>query len=178
GNPTNTKWSLDGVDITDLAATGASPYYYDFDAFDEMTINTGGVDVTQQTGGVGINLVTKSGGDKFRGSGRLYDTNHRVESNNITDAQRNQGASSGNTNLKAEIQLFKGNKLSAFNNFSKKVRNARGADDLHPIETTTPQGAVPATYGIGKGFWTIGPSPTYKVGDQWVISDRTLLDIQ
>ena len=66
GNPTNNKWSLDGVDITDMAATGASPSYYDFDAFQEMTINTGGVDVTQQTGGVGINLVTKSGTDRFK----------------------------------------------------------------------------------------------------------------
>ena len=53
-----------------MAATGASPTYYDFDAFQEMTINTGGVDVTQQTGGVGINLVTKSGTDRFKGSGR------------------------------------------------------------------------------------------------------------
>ena len=70
-NPTNNKWSLDGVDITDMAATGASPTYYDFDAFQEMTINTGGVDVTQQTGGVGINLVTKSGTDRFSGSARV-----------------------------------------------------------------------------------------------------------
>src|SRR5258708_2561806 len=96
GNPTNNKWSLDGVDITDMAATGASPYYYDFDAFEEMTINTGGVDVTQQTGGVGINLVTKSGSDKFHGSSRLYDTNHRVETNNMTDTQRQQGFTVGN----------------------------------------------------------------------------------
>ena len=65
GNPTNNKWSLDGVDITDMSATGSSPTYYDFDMFEEMTINTGGVDVTQQTGGVGINLVTKSGSDRF-----------------------------------------------------------------------------------------------------------------
>ncbi len=71
GNPTNNKWSLDGVDITDMSATGSSPSYYDFDMFEEMTVNTGGVDVTQQTGGVGINLVTKAGSDKFRGSGRL-----------------------------------------------------------------------------------------------------------
>ena len=71
----NTKWSLDGVDITDMAATGSSPNYYDFDTFEEMTINTGGVDVTQQTGGVGINLVTKSGTDRFKGSSRFYDTN-------------------------------------------------------------------------------------------------------
>ena len=256
GNTLNNKWSLDGVDVTDMAATGGSASYYDFDAFEEMTVSTGGVDVTQQTGGVGINLVTKSGTDKFRGSSRFYVTDQNFESQNITDAQRQQGATSGNpiqnikdygleaggpikkgkawvwgsigrqnigvgvvnfyqptasclgikadeaknplahsvedvnnclntdltelttTNLKGEVQTFAGNKLSLFTNFSKKVRNARGADDLHPIETTTPQKTVPAVYGVGKNFWTIGPNPTYKVGDQWVLSDRTLLDIQ
>ena len=96
GNPFNNKWSMDGIDITDMAATGSSPTYYDFDAFEEMTINTGGVDVTQQTGGVGINLVTKSGTDKFRGSSRFYVTDKSLEGQNITDAQRAQGASSGN----------------------------------------------------------------------------------
>jgi hypothetical protein len=252
GNPTNNKWSLDGVDITDMSATGASPSYYDFDAFQEMTINTGGVDVTQQTGGVGINLVTKSGTDRFRGSSRYYITDENFESNNIDSGLRAQGATSGNpiqnikdygveaggpirrgrawvwgsfgkqvvdvgvvgfyqptpgcqafkssavalaasieevnsclntdrtllqtTNLKAEIQLFKGNKLSLFNNFAKKERNARGADDLHPIETTTPQGAVPASFG--KHWWNTGPNPTYKFGDQWVVTDRLLLDVQ
>src|SRR5256885_15689537 len=80
GNPFNNKWAVDGIDITDMAATGASPTYYDFDAFEEMTINTGGVDVTQQTGGVGINLVTKSGTDKFRGSPRFYATDEKYES--------------------------------------------------------------------------------------------------
>jgi hypothetical protein len=253
-NPTNNKWSLDGVDITDMSATGASPSYYDFDAFQEMTINTGGVDVTQQTGGVGINLVTKSGSDRFRGSSRYLVTDDSVEANNISDSLRRQGATSGNpiqnikdygveaggpikrgrawvwgsygkqdinvgvinfykpdapcqaikndqasnplahpidevnkclntdktllqtTNLKGEVQLFKGNKLSLFNNFAKKERNARGADDLHPIETTTPQGAVPATFG--KHWWNTGPNPTYKFGDQWVVSDRLLVDVQ
>jgi Carboxypeptidase regulatory-like domain/TonB-dependent Receptor Plug Domain len=250
GNPFNNKWSLDGIDITDMAATGSSPTYYDFDAFEEMTINTGGVDVTQQTGGVGINLVTKSGTDKFRGSSRYYATDDSVESQNITDAQRAQGASSGGpiqnikdygveaggplkkgkawiwgsygkqninvgvlgffqptascqaikaagiaapiedvnnclnsdttllqtTNLKGEVQLFKGNKLSLFNLFSKKERNARNASDLTPIESTVRQAAVPSSYGTAG--WTTGPSPTYKFGDQWVASDRMLVDVQ
>jgi len=251
GSPFNNKWSLDGVDITDMAATGASPSYYDFDAFEEMTITTGGVDVTQQTGGVGINLVTKSGSDKFKGSSRFYVTDQKQESNNIDDALRAQGATSGNpiqnikdygfelggplkkgrawawgsfgkqlidvgvlgfykpdtycqslksttfaltqsidqingclntdetllqtTNVKAEVQLFKGNKATLFNNFAKKERNARGADDLHPIETTTPQGAVDASFG--KHWWNTGPNPTYKFGDQWVVSDRLLVDL-
>jgi hypothetical protein len=251
-NPGNTKWSVDGIDTTDMAATGASPTYYDFDAFQEMTINTGGVDVSQQTSGVGVNLVTKSGTNRFKGSGRFYDTNDRFESNNITDDMRKQGATSGNpiqdvkdfgieaggplkkgrawiwgsygksdinvgvlgfykptpecqayknsatalaadikdvndclnsdttllvnTNLKAEIQLFSGNKLSLFNSLSKKERNARGADDLHPIETTSRQMAVPSSFGTN--YWITGPSPTYKFGDQWVVSDRLVLDLQ
>src|SRR5262249_58027232 len=81
-----------------------------------------------------------------------------------------------NTNLKAEVQVFKGNKATIFNNFAKKERNARGADDLHPIETTTPQGAVDSSFG--KYLWNTGPNPTYKFGDQWVVSDRLLVDVQ
>ena len=218
GNPTNNKWSLDGVDITDMSATGASPSYYDFDMFEEMTINTGGVDVTQQTGGVGINLVTKAGSDKLRGSGRYYRTNENLEATNATDTIRLQGGGSGNpiqdikdygievggpikkgrawiwgsygtqninvgvvgfyqptpacqqiksdtakdplshpiedvngclntdqtsfktTNLKGEVQLFKGNKLSLYSLFSAKQRNARNASDLTPIESTVAAG--------------------------------------
>jgi hypothetical protein len=94
-NPFNNKWTLDGVDITDLS-TGASPTYYDFDAFEGMTISTGGVDVSQQTGGIGISLITKSGSDTFRGSGRFYITDDSVEANNVSDSLRGQGASSGN----------------------------------------------------------------------------------
>lgn len=89
------KWNLDGVDITDMASL-SSPVYYDFDAFEEMQISTGGADVTMQTPGVGMNLVTKSGTDKFRGSGRFYLTDDKFESVNVTDDLRRQGASSGN----------------------------------------------------------------------------------
>src|SRR5262249_20693565 len=54
--------------------------------------------------------------------------------------------------------------------------NARGADDLHPIETTSRQAAVSPNFG--KNFWTTGPNPLYKFGDQWVVSDRLLIDLQ
>ena len=79
GNGTgNNKWSLDGVDITDMSATGASPIYYDFDMLQEMQVTTGGADASQQTGGVGINFVTRSGTNRFKGSGRLLNTNEQV----------------------------------------------------------------------------------------------------
>ena len=31
---------------------------------------------------------------------------------------------------------------------------------------------------FGKHWWNTGPNPTYKFGDQWVISDRLLVDLQ
>ena len=96
GNPASNKWLLDGVDVTDMSTTGVSANYYDFDAFQEMTVSTGGVDVTQQTGGVGVSLVTRSGTDKLRGSSRFFATDERFESNNITTDLRRQGATSGN----------------------------------------------------------------------------------
>ncbi len=40
-------------------------------------MTTGGADASQQTGGVGINFVTRAGTNRFRGSGRYYDTNER-----------------------------------------------------------------------------------------------------
>ena len=93
---TNNKWSLDGVDITDMSATGASPIYYDFDMLQEMSVTTGGADASQQTGGVGINFVARSGTNRFKGSGRLYNTNERFEADNVDEDLRKIGAGSGN----------------------------------------------------------------------------------
>ena len=92
----DSKWNVDGVDITDLSAVGSSPVYYDFDAFEEMQITTGGADVTMQSAGLAINLVTKSGTDAIRASGRYYVTDDAFESNNVTDELRLQGVNSGN----------------------------------------------------------------------------------
>jgi len=91
----NNKWAIDGVDITDMSATGASPIYYDFDMLEEMQVTTGGADASQQTGGVGINFVTRSGTDRFRGSGRFYVTDDKFEATNVSDDLRRAGAGSG-----------------------------------------------------------------------------------
>ncbi|MEM8960395.1 MAG: TonB-dependent receptor, partial [Acidobacteriota bacterium] len=68
----NAVWSIDGVVITDMAAVGSSPLYYDFDAFEEMNISTGGSDASLSTGGVTLNMVTKRGTNEWRGSGRYF----------------------------------------------------------------------------------------------------------
>ncbi|MBA2258710.1 MAG: TonB-dependent receptor [Acidobacteria bacterium] len=76
-------WTLDGVVITDMAAVGASPTYFDYDAFQEIQISTSGQDLRQPTGGVGLNFVVKRGSNNFRGTARGYFTNDELESTNV-----------------------------------------------------------------------------------------------
>jgi Carboxypeptidase regulatory-like domain/TonB-dependent Receptor Plug Domain len=82
-------WNLDGMNITDMSATGASPTYFDFGAFQEITVTTGGTDLSMQTGGLGINLTTKRGTNKFHGGGRGFLANHKMSSNNVPDNLKN-----------------------------------------------------------------------------------------
>ena len=79
----DTMWNLDGVVITDVTSGGASSSYYDFNAFEEVNITTGGNDLKQQTGGIGINFVTRRGTNAFKGSVTFSDNNHSLESSNL-----------------------------------------------------------------------------------------------
>ena len=84
--------------FSDGADTGTGnnlPFYMDFDSFEEVQVNTGGADVTMQTSGTTINMITKSGGDKVRGSARFFLTDKALGSSNVTDELRTQGATSG-----------------------------------------------------------------------------------
>ena len=53
--------------VGDPAAVGAAGFYYDFDAFDDIQVSTGAHDITVPTSGVFLNMVTKSGGDAWKG---------------------------------------------------------------------------------------------------------------
>lgn len=76
------NWSTDGINNTDQVATGAAPQYYDFDAFDEIQIQTAANDITSMTAGAQINLITKRGGNKFSGGGRFYLTDDGFQGTN------------------------------------------------------------------------------------------------
>ncbi|HJU44740.1 MAG TPA: TonB-dependent receptor [Vicinamibacterales bacterium] len=82
---TQSTWTLDGVVVTDMAATGASPSYFDYDAFEEIQISTAGNDIRQPTGGVGMNLVVKRGSNQLRGGLKGFYTGDSLEATNIPD---------------------------------------------------------------------------------------------
>ena len=77
-------WNMDGIPITDMAATGATPTYYDFDTFQELNVTTGGADMTSATGGVALNLILKSGTNTPHGSARAYFENESMQGNNMS----------------------------------------------------------------------------------------------
>jgi hypothetical protein len=93
GEYSDNIWAMDGVVITDPAAIGASPSYYNFDAFEEMTVTVGGADVTVQTGGVVLNMITRRGGSKVSLDGRFYYTDTKFQADNLSQALIDEGVS-------------------------------------------------------------------------------------
>ncbi len=87
----NNIWAMDGVDLTDPAALGGSALYFDFDSFEEMNIVTGGADVSIQTGGIALNMITRRGGNKANLAGRFYLTDNFFQANNLTADLQAQG---------------------------------------------------------------------------------------
>jgi Carboxypeptidase regulatory-like domain/TonB-dependent Receptor Plug Domain len=83
--PQDAVWTMDGVVVTDMAAIGASPTYFNYDNFEEVQVSTSGQDLKQPTGGVGLNMVIKRGTNQLRGGFRGYFTNDALEASNVPD---------------------------------------------------------------------------------------------
>jgi hypothetical protein len=82
-DPKDAVWSLDGVVITDMAALGSSPVYFNYDAFDEVDFTTGGSNVSQSTAALGINIVPKRGTNVYHGGVTGYFTHDDLQWGNI-----------------------------------------------------------------------------------------------
>src|SRR6266849_6351876 len=85
GTAANVQWNLEGGSITDLSSN-SSPSYFNFDSFSEIQVTNGGGDVTVQSSGLAINLVTKSGSNVFKGSAVGTFENDKTQNNNVTQA--------------------------------------------------------------------------------------------
>src|SRR6266849_5601937 len=81
--PQDAVWTMDGVAITDMALTGSSPTYFNYDNFDAIHVATAGQAITQQTGGAGLNFVVKRGTNLFHGGARGYFDNDSMQASNV-----------------------------------------------------------------------------------------------
>src|SRR5262245_55011881 len=91
GTSANVQWNLEGGSITDLSSN-SSPSYFNFDSFEQIQVVNGGGDVSIQSSGLSINLVTKSGSNVFKGSSVFTFENDAMQGNNVSKAQFDAGA--------------------------------------------------------------------------------------
>ncbi len=107
GTSANVQWNLEGGSITDLSSN-SSPAYFNFDSFEQISVVTGGGDVSVQSSGLSINLVTKSGSNVFKGSALATYENDAMQGGNVTSDM----FSSGTTGL------LSGNPIKKISNYS------------------------------------------------------------
>ena len=93
---TQNQYYLNGVNVTDPAAMGASIAYYSFDSFEEVEVSTAGHRAEIQTPGVFLNIVTRRGTNRFAGSGAFFYEHERFQAQNLDDALRARGVGQAN----------------------------------------------------------------------------------
>ena len=91
------QWvGLEGV-VTSGPKTGTQGgNHYDYAAIEESSVTTLGNTAEAPTKGLQINVIVKSGGDDFHGSGYFAGTGHRLEGDNVNDALRARDVTGGN----------------------------------------------------------------------------------
>ncbi len=104
-------WALDGMVITDMTATGSSPGYFDFDAFEEMQVTTGGSDASIATGGVVLNMVTKRGTNEWQGSARYFYTDDSLQSD-LSFSKSDLGKAGPWSNNRTQGPFKQGNRIT------------------------------------------------------------------
>ena len=93
---TQNQYYLNGVNVTDPAAMGASITYYSFDSFEEVEVSTAGHRAEIQTPGVFLNIVTRRGTNRFAGSGNYFYEHERFQAQNLDDGLRARGVGQAN----------------------------------------------------------------------------------
>ncbi len=92
GTGASVQWNLEGGSMTDLSSN-SSAMYYNFDSFEQISVTNGGGDVSVQSSGLSINLVTKSGSNVFKGSVVGTFQNDDMQANNVSEDYFNRGTS-------------------------------------------------------------------------------------
>ena len=96
-------WNLDGIPVTDLAATGSSPTYYNFDMFQEMSVTTGGASANNPTAGAQLNMQFKTGANRVSGAAHFYGAGENLQSTNLPDELLPLAGPSGKGNRMKEL---------------------------------------------------------------------------
>ena len=148
---------LNGVNVGDPAAIGAAGFYYDIDAFDDIQVSTGAHDITVPTSGVFLNMITKTGGNRWNGVTTFTWTGDSLQGRNDTDPtlQKYGFRPNGNTSdFVSDINVSAGgpliqNKLRFFGSF----RDWRIHQNVPVQASQTVLDQTNITDGLGNFTW-------------------------
>lgn len=85
-------WNTDGLDMTsNTASGGVSGQYPNQGAYQEIVVQTKALPAEIGAGGVSVNMITKDGGNRFRGDLFGTFTNSGLQADNVSDEQRDRG---------------------------------------------------------------------------------------
>jgi hypothetical protein len=175
-NAQNTQL-LNGVNVNDPAAQGFSMNYYIPSAFENIQVSTGAQDISVGTGGVFINMVTKSGTNQFKGQALQTYQGKATQSNNVDDELLQQGfrpdANSTelitNSNIQAGGPLVR-SKLFYFGSFNFQATHVKvpGFPAIvptylqSPLIGTSDQDTTDILAGEGKLTYQLGSSDRFE----------------
>jgi hypothetical protein len=175
-NAQNTQL-LNGVNVNDPAAQGFSMNYYIPSAFQNIQVSSGAEDISVGTGGVFINMVTKSGTNQFAGEALQTYQGKPTQGNNVDSTLLNAGFRPdsnstqviSNTNVQAGGPLLK-NRLFYFGSFNFQAThvNVPGFPAVAPsyIETplagTSKQDTTDIAAGEGKLTYQLGQKNRFE----------------
>lgn len=85
-------WNTDGLNMTSNTADGGlSGQYPNQGAYQEVVVQTKALPAEIGAGGVSVNMITKDGGNVFRGDAFTTYTGKALQSRNVSDEQRTLG---------------------------------------------------------------------------------------
>ncbi len=179
---------LNGINVGDPAAIGAAGYYYDFDAFEDIQVSTGAHDITVPTSGVFLNMVTKSGGDRWSGRSTFTWLGDSTQSQNIDDELLFNGfrPNTNEVDFVSDINVSGGGpviarKLRMFGSFRDwrvHVNVPAAFSTLVLDKTDITSGLINMSYQLTQnhrltGFWS---KQYYKKPNRFLTSPTTLLE--
>lgn len=94
--PGQQEYAINGLKLNWPGGNGgATAFYFDHDAFAEINVLTNGAPAEVGTGGVYMNMVTKSGGNELHGSGAAFWEDDAFQGDNVSEELRQLGVGNG-----------------------------------------------------------------------------------
>jgi Carboxypeptidase regulatory-like domain/TonB-dependent Receptor Plug Domain len=178
---------LNGINVGDPAAIGAAGFYYDFDAFEDIQVSTGAHDITVPTSGVFLNMVTKSGGDAWRGrvtyawlgdatqtqniDANLLKYGFRPDTNSV-DFTSDINASAGGPVIARKLRIF-----GSFRDWRVHVNVPAAFSTLVLDQTNITSGLINANYQLSENNRLTGlySRQYYKKPNRFLAGSNTLV---